>query len=249
MKILLSNDDGIYAKGIQVAASVLRKFGRVTVVAPNQEQSSVSSKITTHHPLRAFEIQDIDADKAYAVNGTPADCVKLAISELCEDRPDIVISGINHGSNTGMNVVYSGTVAACVEACLLEIPSIAFSLCSIDQDAMDLSALAVQTVLENIDLKKFPENTLLNVNVPAVGVDEYKGIEVCALSRNRYVEDFDIRKDPKGRTYYWLGGIKTNHNDEFRNDDLVVSENKIAVSPMKIDFNDFESVNNIKTWF
>lgn len=249
MRILLSNDDGIFAKGIQVAASVLRKYGHLTVVAPNQEQSSVSSKITTHQPLRAFEMHDIDADQAYAVNGTPADCIKLALSELCETKPDLVISGINHGSNTGMNVVYSGTVAACIEACLNGIPSIAFSLCSYHLDYMELSSYSVDKIMEKINLGDFPSETLLNVNIPPVRLEECKGIEVCGLSRNRYVEDFDVRKDPKGRTYYWLGGIKTQIKDAFKDDETVISEKKIAIAPMKIDFNDFTAMDKLKSWF
>jgi len=248
MNILLTNDDGIYADGILEAAEELCLLGNVTVVAPSHEQSAVSSKITVHEPLRVNNVHISSKFKSYCVSGTPADCVKLAIAELCDEKPDLVVSGINQGSNTGFNLIYSGTVAGAVEGMLNGIPSIAISLTSFLHKDFTLSRSFLSRIVPKVHAEGLPYHTLLNINIPPVDKGKEVGVKWCKLSQNRYIENFEKKLDPIGKPYYWLGGTKleVDTSDEF--DDVLIKKNYITIVPVKFEFNDSEVLNKLRKW-
>jgi 5'-nucleotidase len=248
MNILVTNDDGINAEGIFSLAECLSELGDVTVVAPTHEQSAVSSKITIHQPLRVQKLHLSEKFTSYSVSGTPADCVKLAIAELCKEKPDIVVSGINHGSNTGLNLIYSGTVAGAIEGMLNNIPSVAFSITSFDIPNFDLAKETVKKLIPEVLKNGLPHNILLNVNIPAINVGEEAGIKWCKLSQNRYVEDFEKRLDPLGNPYYWLGGKKINIDIVGNFDDVLIKENYITIVPVKYEFNTDDEFKEFQHW-
>ena len=247
--ILLTNDDGIQAEGLLAAADVLAKLGDLTIIAPEKEQSAVSHKITLHKPLRLKEHLLNSKHKAYSVSGTPADCVKIGINNLLKTKPDVLVSGINFGSNTGYNMIYSGTVAGAVEGMINHINSIAISL--VYSDSYQLFDLA-QTVLEksvHAVLKNgLADDTFLNINIPPVSVSDCEGIEVCKLSKNRYIENFTERLDPSGNRYFWLGGKRLEIENDTDVDDIIIKQNKVAIAPIKFIFNHDVTINSIKSW-
>jgi 5'-nucleotidase len=203
MRILVTNDDGYLAGGIQALAEAARPLGDVLVVAPDREQSATSHSLTLHYPLRVRRA----SDDVQVVDGTPTDCVMLAVGELLEERPDFVLSGVNHGANLGDDVLYSGTVAAAMEATILGIPAIALSHVGKDHDRLAdwadvLSALLAQLMTRG----DFPKETLLNVNLPPVRPDAVAGVRVTTLGRRAYVGSLTRASDPNGREYFWIGG-------------------------------------------
>lgn len=209
MKLLVSNDDGIFSAGIRTLANTLASVGhQVTVVCPDRERSATGHGLTMHKPIRAEEIESVFADsiKAWACSGTPADCVKLALEALLSSPPDLVLSGINHGANLGTDVLYSGTVSAAMEGVLENIPSIAFSLASFSfHDFQPTADFAVKLV-QHLSQHPLPAPILLNVNVPPVTADRIKGAKTVRLGLRRYHDVFEKRVDPRGQTYYWLAG-------------------------------------------
>jgi 5'-nucleotidase len=237
-RILVSNDDGITAKGIGFLVEVMRELGDVIVVAPDSPQSGMGHAITIHSPLkvrRSFIFEDIEA---YEVSGTPADCVKLAKFHLFPTAPpDIVVSGINHGSNTSISVLYSGTMSAAIEGAIEGLPSIGFSLCNYSDEA-DFShvrshvAFIVKQVLE----KGLPKFTALNVNFPVQREDKpIKGIRICRQARAKWQEKFDERTDPYGRRYLWLAGDFVNHDKGEDTDEWAIANNYTSVVPCSFD--------------
>lgn len=247
MKILLTNDDGIAAPGLFALYSEMIHHGAVSVVAPDSEKSAVGHAITLSDPLRVTKYYKNSDFFGYAVNGTPADCVKIAYWAL-GIKPDIVISGINLGANTGVNILYSGTVSAATEGVFLNLPSIAISLTTFENPDFRVAAkFAVQ--LAKIVLKNgLPKGTLLNVNVPAVAENEITGIEITRQGKALYQEKFDKRVDPHNRIYYWLTGTKIELEEDGGVDDRAILNNKISITPVHFDLTDYHFIENLKKW-
>ena len=209
LNILISNDDGIFALGVRTLADTLAKAGHcVTVVCPDRERSATGHGLTLHHPLRAQEVPSIfhSSVTAWSCSGTPADCVKFALSAVLKDKPDLVLSGINHGPNLGTDVLYSGTVSAAMEGTLEGITSIAFSLASFADRKFQVAADFALELVDDLEIDKFPQPALLSVNVPAVPQSEIAGVTITRQGLRRYIEKFEKRFDPHGKSYYWLVG-------------------------------------------
>ncbi|GAN35201.1 MAG: 5'/3'-nucleotidase SurE [Candidatus Brocadia sp. AMX2] len=249
MQILLTNDDGIYAPGIAALKHKIQDLGQVTVVAPDVEQSGVGHSITFSHPLRIREAHLDNEFIGYSVNGSPADCVKLAIYEVVKQKPDVVISGINMGSNVGIHILYSGTVAAAVEAAIMGFPSIAVSFEISGQYADIHSAAKVaRSVIERILSHKLPKGSLLNVNIPSIPPDQIKGIKVTRQFAHDFKENFEKRIDPGGKDYYWLIGTdKTRHREE-DTDIHAVNEGYISITPLRYDLTDYAMQKRVVEW-
>lgn len=248
-RIFLTNDDGFFAPGIHAAAKALSRIGEVTMVAPEKQQSAVSQKITLHKPLRINPHPEWTDYQVYSISGTPADCVKLGLHRFFPtERPDLLVSGINQGSNTGFNLFYSGTVAAAIEGMLSDIPSIAISLASYEyrdfaaasEILVDISAKVIQHGLD--------ANTFLNINVPGLDAANIEGQVVCQVSRNRFTEEFHERQDPKGRSYYWMGGRKLELDGDDPVDDVVIRQNKVAIAPVFFDFQRDDLLARYRSW-
>lgn len=209
MKLLISNDDGIFALGMRTLANTLAAAGHeITVVCPDRERSATGHGLTLHDPIRAEKVESgfHPTIQAWACSGTPSDCVKLALGALLNGLPDMVLSGINHGSNLGTDVLYSGTVSAAMEGVIEGIPSIAFSLTSFSSQEFRPAANFAQTLLAQLIQNPLPTGTLLNVNVPAVPESDIAGVMVTRQGVRRYFDQFEKRVDPRGKTYYWLAG-------------------------------------------
>jgi 5'-nucleotidase len=209
MKLLISNDDGIFALGIRTLADTLAQAGHdVTVVCPDRERSATGHGLTLHDPIRAEKVESIfhPSIKAWACSGTPSDCVKLALGALIDGPPDFVLSGINHGSNLGTDVLYSGTVSAAMEGVIEGIPSIAFSLASHTSQEFQAAALFAKQLIHQFSKQPLPEVMLLNVNVPPLKPEEIAGVSITRQGIRRYFDTFEKRVDPRGKTYYWLAG-------------------------------------------
>ena len=246
--ILVTNDDGINAPGIAQLYKSMQEIGRVVVVAPDREMSAAGHAITLSDPLRVSEVELENGAEGYAVNGTPADCVKIAVRAVLDETPDVVVSGINLGSNTGINVIYSGTVSAATEGIILGIPSVALSLATYhDADfapAGEISKQVVQEVLIN----GLPENTLLNVNIPPLPAEEIRGIVVTKQGKAFYDEKFDKRVDPRNRTYFWMSGERISMEEDKDSDERMVQEGFVSVTPVYYDLTHYEYMQNLKTW-
>ncbi|MBE9128748.1 MULTISPECIES: 5'/3'-nucleotidase SurE [unclassified Coleofasciculus] len=210
MKLLISNDDGIFALGIRTLANTLAEAGHdVTVVCPDRERSATGHGLTLHDPIRAEKVDTIfhPTVKAWSCSGTPSDCIKLALGALIDSPPDFVLSGINHGSNLGTDILYSGTVSAAMEGVIEGIPSIAFSLANYNiSQEFDVAAMFAKTLLERLSKQPLPEALLLNINVPPVKGSEIAGVLITRQGIRRYFDTFEKRVDPRGKTYYWLAG-------------------------------------------
>jgi 5'-nucleotidase len=243
MRLLLSNDDGVSALGLRTLANQLAEAGHeVTVVCPDQERSATGHGLTLHHPIRAEQVESIfhPAVKAWACSGTPADCVKLALWALLEQPPDLVLAGINHGSNLGTDVLYSGTVSAAMEGVIEGIPGIAFSLCSFTSREFTAAAAFAEMLVAQLEKQPLPELLLLNVNVPAVEPEAIAGVAITRQGIRRYVDVFEKRLDPRGKTYYWLAGevleeVKEpgDRSIQAQTDVEAVRNNYIAITPLQ----------------
>lgn len=245
MTILVTNDDGINAPGIYALVMAMREIGNVIVVAPLGEQSAVGHAVTVSLPLRVTPFHKNSEFFGFAVSGTPADCVKLALrTYLAEQglpRPDIVVSGINHGRNTAVNVIYSGTVSAATEATVLGVPSIAVSLTSYGPDP-DFTAAAefMKQFVPVVHEMGLPRGTLLNVNVPAVPIEEIEGFTFTRQGGSYWEDMFEKRLDPQERPYYWLKGKYVTVDEDSDIDDVAIRENKISVTPLQYDLTDHD---------
>jgi 5'-nucleotidase len=209
MNLLISNDDGIFSLGIRTLANTLAMAGhQITVVCPDRERSATGHGLTLHKPIRAEQIESVfdPSVQAWACSGTPSDCVKLALGALLSEPPEMVLSGINHGSNLGTDVLYSGTVSAAMEGIIEGIPSIAFSLTSFSAQDFQPAANFAKTLLDQIADSPLPQDTLLNINVPAVPEADIAGVAITRQGVRRYIDQFEKRIDPRGKTYYWLAG-------------------------------------------
>jgi 5'-nucleotidase len=209
MRLLISNDDGIFALGIRTLADTLAAAGhQVTVVCPDRERSATGHGLTLHKPIRAEQVTSVfqSGIQAWACSGTPSDCVKLALGALLSAPPEMVLSGINHGANLGTDVLYSGTVSAAMEGVIEGIPSVAFSLTSFSAQSFQPAANFAKVLLEQLAQAPLPQGTLLNINVPAVPEAEIAGVQITRQGVRRYIDLFEKRVDPRGKTYYWLAG-------------------------------------------
>jgi len=248
MNILLTNDDGIYAEGLWALYERFARRHSVTVVAPDRERSAVGHGITLHQPLRATRVNVNSGRQGYAVNGTPVDCIKIGLMEILDNIPDMVISGINPGANVGVNINYSGTVAAAKEAALYRVPAIAVSLQGRKIISYDGAAHFTAMLAENVFKKGLPFGTILNVNIPDMPMDEVKGVRISRQGTSLYAEYFDKRVDPRNRTYYWHGHDSKISFDNPDIDGAALDENFISITPIKCDMTDYSMLEDLKLW-
>jgi 5'-nucleotidase len=249
--ILLTNDDGLYAGGLKTLLEVMEEFGKVILISTVESMSGMSQALTVKTPLRVKLLEENDRHRIYACNGTPTDSVKLAINQLVERIPDWVVSGINHGSNASVSVLYSGTMAAAIEGCLYGISSVGFSLNNFSPSA-DFSACRkyIRIVMKKLASEPLPAGVCLNVNIPAINKNEIKGIKICRQSRGNWREEFEKRKDPMGKTYYWLTGIFQNHEPEaIDTDEWAIAHNFVSVVPVTVDMTAHGYINALKLRF
>jgi len=250
--ILVSNDDGIEAPGLQRLVEELETFANVYVSAPYRQQSAVGHSITIFYPLRVYEHFKNGKLFGMAVEGTPADAVKIGVMNFYKDvKFDLVVSGINHGANTAINIIYSGTVSAATEGTLLGIPSIAISLTTFSKvDFITASKVAGKIIKKIWDDKniKIHKGTLLNINIPNVAENEIKGVKITKQGKSYWDDDFEIRSDPNGRDYYWLTGkmVITDESNDF--DIIAIKENYVSITPLHYDLTDYQSYEEIKNW-
>ena len=238
--ILVTNDDGIAAPGIKALTEAVKDLGKVIVVAPDKPQSGMGHAITIGYPLRLTPVTSFENIEAYQCSGTPVDCVKLAVDKVLHRRPDICLSGINHGANHSINVIYSGTMSAALEASIESIPSIGFSLLDYSIEA-DFSGAGyyVNLLVKQLLNKKIDKHLCLNVNIPAVSVGLLKGLKVCRQAYAKYQEEFDERNDPHGRKYYWLTGEFQNFDKGKDTDVWALENNYISVVPVQFDLTNY----------
>jgi 5'/3'-nucleotidase len=248
LHILVSNDDGIDAPGLYALVQELKQFARVTVVAPDKQQSAVGHAITINLPLRTTRFSKNGEFFGYALNGTPADCVKLGAKFLLKTLPDLVISGINHGSNTAVNIIYSGTVSAATEGTILGIPSIAVSLTTYADADFSYAARFAARLARLVANRGLPHGTLINVNVPAVPEHEIRGIRITRQGRSSWDDTFDARRDPANREYFWLTGRMKVIDTEEDADQIAVSNNYVSVTPVHYDLTDHAMLSTMKEW-
>jgi 5'-nucleotidase len=248
--ILLTNDDGIYAQGLQTLYNEIKDLGEVLVVAPATEQSAVGHAITLSAPLRVWKYSRDGYNSAYAVGGTPADCVKIAYWVLLKEerKPSIVISGINPGSNTGINAIYSGTVSAATEGAILGIPSFAISLATVKDPDFTFAAKFAKKLILKILKRDLPKGVYLNVNIPAVPEQEISGVVITTQGRAVYHERYEMRHDPHGRAYYWLTGEKVNVEKDERVDDRAILQNKVSITPIHYDLTHYAFLDELRSW-
>ena len=248
MKILLTNDDGIYAKGIEILHEYLTKDHEVLVVAPETEQSAVGHAITLTDPLRVKPIDRNGFFFGYAVKGTPADCVKLAINELMQSPPKLVVSGINLGANVGINVIYSGTVSAATEGTILGVASIAVSINTFRDPDFEPAARFVRLLVRQVEQHGLPPHTSLNVNVPAIPEDQIRGVRVTRQGITRFVEKFDRRVDPRNHVYYWQCGSTPPLEEDGDTDASALARDYIAITPIHHDLTNYEFLESLRSW-
>lgn len=249
MRILISNDDGIQAEGIKALRVAMEELGEVTVVAPDRPKSATGHSITVHKPLRVDEIKFRGSSaKGYAVNGTPSDCVKIALEALMPTPPDIVISGINFGPNLGTDVLYSGTVSAALEGVINDVPGIAISLASHEKEDYRLAADFAKIIVRAVVREGLPAETLLNVNVPPVDGENIKGVAITKLGKRRYQNIFEKRLDPRGKVYYWMGGEVRDLDVEPDTDIAAIKRNEISVTPILFDVTHYPLIDFLKKW-
>ncbi|MGQ0815569.1 MAG: 5'/3'-nucleotidase SurE [Gemmatimonadota bacterium] len=245
MRILVTNDDGYLAHGIQVLSDAARKLGTVHVVAPDREQSATSHSLTLHYPLRVRNA----SEGVQVVDGTPTDCIVLALGELLPEKPDFVLSGINHGANLGDDVLYSGTVAAAMESTILGIPSIAISYTGAEPMAIAHWADVITRLLERLlEREDFPAETLLNINLPAIDPDKIAGVRVTTLGRRAYVGSLTRAKDPNGKEYFWIGGGESKWWGGPDVDFRAVHSGYISVTPLHLDLTNYRLIEGIQGW-
>lgn len=249
MRILVTNDDGIHAKGLYYLVEKLNKIAKVYVLAPDRERSATGHAITIHDPIRTVEYKGFSEGViAYHVDGTPADCVKLGVSTIMEEKPDIVISGINAGPNLGTDVLYSGTVAGAVEAAILNIPGIAFSLAGYDDFNYEEAAeIAVKTV-ESIFKHEFDRDSIFNVNIPSIPKKDCKGIAITKLGIRKYKNFYEQRSDPRGKQYYWLAGDLMEFTNTPETDVTAIENGYISITPLHLDLTNYRKITEMKGW-
>ncbi|MFO1519260.1 MAG: 5'/3'-nucleotidase SurE [bacterium] len=244
MLILVSNDDGIYSKGIKILAQALKKVADVVVVAPDREKSAASHSLTLHRPLRVTKM----SPKVYAVDGTPTDCITLGIYEILKRKPDLILSGINKGGNLGDDVHYSGTVSAALEGAIAGVPSIAMSLVARDRFIFTPAANFAVKLAKRVHAKGLPKGMILNVNVPNLPENQIRGYLWTKLGKRNYGDIIVEKMDPRGKAYYWIGGDETGFEDIKGSDCNAVLESKISITPLQVDVTSHAYLKKFKGW-
>jgi 5'-nucleotidase len=248
--LLVTNDDGINAPGIRALIEVMAEIGNVIVVAPDSPQSAMGHAITINNTLYLNKVSTEDARVIeYSCSGTPVDCVKLAVNEILKKKPDLCVSGVNHGSNSSINVIYSGTMSAAVEAGIEGIPAIGFSLLDYRWDAdFEVIKPYIKKIALEVLAKKLPEGTVLNVNFPKLSAEELKGIKICRQAKAIWMEKFDKRQTPYGKDYYWLTGEFVNQDKGEDTDEWALSNGYISIVPVQFDLTAHHTIAQLNTW-
>lgn len=250
MRILISNDDGIYSEGIYQLAKRMSSLGKVSVVAPDKEQSAIGHAITMHQPLRCrkIKLRELDAD-AWWVSGTPADCIKLGVETLLSERPDVIISGINNGENLGTDVIYSGTVSAAIEGSIFNIPSIAVSYAKHGEADFSPVADIAADIIKQVLRFETKQGMLLNINIPDLEkFKELKGVRISKLGVKKYRNNFEERKDPRGNSYYWLAGELIDDAIGEDTDIFAIKNGYVSITPLHVDFTSYDDIARLKEW-
>ncbi|WP_017302853.1 5'/3'-nucleotidase SurE [Spirulina subsalsa] len=258
LKLLISNDDGIFAPGVRTLANTLAQVGhQVTVVCPDRERSATGHGLTIHQPIRANVVEGLytPSVKAWSCSGTPADCVKLGLQAILSERPDFVLSGINQGANLGTDILYSGTVSAAMEGLIDGIPSIAVSLTSFQSQEFPTAAQFIQELLAKLVHHPLAEATLLNVNVPALPPEGVAGVKITRQGLRRYIEQFEQRLDPRGKSYYWLAGEAVEEIEQpdhahvpahILTDVQAIRDRYISITPLQYNLTDAQNVSPLE---
>ena len=247
--ILVTNDDGIHAPGLKALVRAVDSLGKVVIVAPDNPQSGVGHAVTLRHPLRMRESSVFPNHEAYETTGTPVDCVKLAVDQIFHKKPDLLVSGINHGSNSSINIIYSGTMSAALEGAIESIAAVGFSLCDYSQNAdFGLAEKVVHRVAKQVLERGLPNQVALNVNIPKVGSEDYKGLKICRQANAKWSENFDERKDPTGKDYYWLTGVfqVSDHGED--TDEWALKNNFASVVPVQLDLTAHHALGELNKW-
>jgi 5'-nucleotidase len=247
---LITNDDGIHARGLKALIELVRPYGKVMVIAPEDGQSGMSHAITVKYPIRLKKLDEQKNLVVYSSNGTPVDCVKLALSKLLDRKPDLIIAGINHGSNSSSSIIYSGTMAAAIEGCVNGIPSIGFSLLDYSPEANFSSIIKyAKLILENALEKGIPQDTCLNVNFPVNTYQKIKGIKICRQNKGVWKEEFDQRQDPMHRDYFWLTGEFMNLEPKAQDtDEWALHHNYVSIVPVHVDLTAYGAMEQLRDW-
>ncbi len=248
--ILVTNDDGISAPGIRMLISIMNEIGDVVVVAPDSPQSAMGHAITINSTLECNKVKIDDGPQIeYSCSGTPADCVKIAVHEILDKKPDLCVSGINHGTNSSINVTYSGTMSAAREASIIGIPAIGFSLLDYSWEA-DFNQ--IKKLIKKITLKSLsngiPKDIALNINFPKLDEDKIKGIKICTQAKAHWIEKFDKRINPQGREYYWLTGEFINNDPSKNTDEWALKNGYVSIVPVKYDFTEYKVLQELESW-
>jgi 5'-nucleotidase len=244
MRILLSNDDGVYAQGLAVLAEKLREVAEIDVVAPDRNRSGASNSLTLHNPIRLKRLEN----GFVSVEGTPTDCVHLALTGLLEKAPDMVVAGINAGANLGDDVLYSGTVAAATEGRFLGLPAIAVSLVGNEFRHYETAAEVVKKLVQQIHLIELPSQIILNVNVPDIPLHVLQGVEVTRLGTRHAAEPTIKQKDPRGHTIYWVGPPGAEQDAGPGSDFYAINTGKVSITPLKVDLTHYDSLKRLAGW-
>jgi 5'-nucleotidase len=249
MKILLTNDDGIYSEGIQALKSQLDNIAEVIVIAPDRERSTVGHAMTLHKPLRIRPVKVNGGSEGYSVSGTPADCVVIGLLEIMKHkRPDLVVSGINRGPNLGDDIIYSGTVSAAMEGAMRNIPSLAISIAAYEDFKFESAALFTKNLISHLIKDDLPHNLILNINVPNIDYDRIEGIEIIKHGKRVYQNELKIIYDPQGTTHYWLGGDLPEGKIEPDTDFEAIYNHKVSITPLSLDLTNYSIMPKVKDW-
>ncbi|MBC8230422.1 5'/3'-nucleotidase SurE [bacterium] len=241
---LITNDDGIESEGLKALARVMETLDTVYVVAPDRERSATGMSVTLRHPLRVKK----NNERTYSVDGTPVDCVNLALGVLMPEWPTILISGINEGSNLGNDIYYSGTVAAAIRGALLKIPSIAISIIDVRPNHYETAAKVARRIVKSVLQHGIPARTLLNVNIPDLPLSEIQGIEITRQDKTSYVPTLEKRIDPRSSEYYWLRGHRENPTEPDGTDLYEVHQKKVSITPLQLDLTDYKMMEELSSW-
>lgn len=245
--ILITNDDSIYSKGIRAMIDAVKDIGQVVVVAPSLPQSGMGHAVTLKEPIRLTPVSRFEGiETSYACSGTPVDAVKIARDVILDRKPDICLSGINHGSNSSINIIYSGTMSAAVEAAIEGIPSVGFSYCDYDLNAdFSLCTEVVRKITTQMLQNPISTPALLNVNIPKVSMSEFKGYRICRQAVAKWEEEFEERIDPRGGTYYWLTGKFVNYDQGHDTDEWALENGYVSIVPVQFDLTNYKNINTL----
>tara|TARA_B110000027_G_scaffold127590_1_gene147086 strand:- start:45 stop:809 length:765 start_codon:yes stop_codon:yes gene_type:complete len=247
--ILITNDDGYSSKGIKALINAVKNLGKILIVAPDSPQSGMGHAISVNKPIRCYKTNFFDSVEAYCCTGTPVDCIKMGLYLLKDKKPDLILSGINHGSNVSTNILYSGTMSAAVEGALSGIPSVGYSLTDYSDDAdFQYSEKIVQIISKKVIKEGLKKGTCLNVNIPNIKENQIKGIKVCRQGRAFWDDTFDHRKDPLGKDYYWLTGSFSSKEQALDTDINYLENNYVTIVPTQFDMTCHDSVDELKNW-